>query len=328
MSDPGGNDPSALNREQQDGQSAIPDQPMMMSPGVQLAAYRKERGWTIEQVASQLNLAPRQIVAIESDDYPALPGMPIIRGFIRAYAKLLKVDPVPLIAMLGGETVFINELATQRRTLSTPFSEKRMPPMMERPGLSSKWIIGLLLAILLGVAIWAAQQGRQVSVISKPASSSEAIGPASTSSPDVAQQKAVDQGAGRTELNAAPAQAAGADVAPEPAPTATVSNAVPAPAVQAKAAPEAMPPSDSPARTGKDMLLLNVRQDSWIEIRRAGSNTVAVSRIVKAGETEAFEVTEPIAIVIGNAAGVEASLRGTSLPLKTGSGNVARLNLK
>ena len=34
-------------------------------PGAQLASQREARGWTIEQVATQLNLAPRQIHALD-----------------------------------------------------------------------------------------------------------------------------------------------------------------------------------------------------------------------------------------------------------------------
>src|SRR3569623_1232196 len=116
-----------------------------ISPGALLAACRQERGWTVEQVASQLNLAPRQIAALESDDYSALPGMAIVRGFIRAYAKLLKIDPSPMLAALGGETVFLGDSIAPRKTLSTPFAAARLPTMTERSGLSSKWLFLVLL---------------------------------------------------------------------------------------------------------------------------------------------------------------------------------------
>ena len=71
----------------------------VLTPGAQLALQRQARGWSIEEVATQLNLAARQIQAIEADNYAALPGMASVRGFIRGYAKILKVDPSPLLAM-------------------------------------------------------------------------------------------------------------------------------------------------------------------------------------------------------------------------------------
>src|SRR6476661_11168917 len=73
------------------------------TPGMQLAMRRQQFNWTVEQVASQLNLAPRQIHAMETDNYDALPGMAVARGFIRSYAKLLKLDSAPLLAQIARE---------------------------------------------------------------------------------------------------------------------------------------------------------------------------------------------------------------------------------
>jgi cytoskeleton protein RodZ len=298
-----------------------PINPQMVSPGAKLASYRKERGWTVEQVASQLNLAPRQIVAIESDDYPSLPGMPIVRGFIRAYAKLLKVDAAPLLATLGGETDLVHETFQPRKTLSTPFSEARLPSMVERQGISSKWVIGGLVAVLLGVAIWAARNDRMAieapKASSPPQSGVAAPETASTSVVTPPQAEAPKEQPGGVP----PAAAAPSEQATVTA-TAPVAE-TPLPAMPAEPASEAAVPA------GKNTLELKVKEDSWIEVRRANNDKVLLSRIVKAGESERVEVDEPVSVVIGNASGVEATLRGTPVELKTkGSNNVARLSLK
>jgi cytoskeleton protein RodZ len=78
----------------------------------------------------------------------------------------------------------------------------------------------------------------------------------------------------------------------------------------------------------KDMLTLKLREESWIDIRRP-DNSVLISGLFKAGSTETFNVTGPISLTVGNAAGVDATLRGTPLALQSGSkNNVARLSLK
>ncbi|TFI23966.1 DUF4115 domain-containing protein, partial [Herbaspirillum sp. 3C11] len=78
----------------------------------------------------------------------------------------------------------------------------------------------------------------------------------------------------------------------------------------------------------KDLLRLTFREDSWVEIRRGDKSTM-ISRLLKAGTTESFDINEPVTLVVGNAAGVDASLRGSRLDLETGSSsNVARLSLK
>ena len=72
-------------------------------PGELLAARRNELRWTLQEVSQRLKLAPRQITALEANDFASLPGMASVRGFIRSYARLLELDPVPLLEMLSNE---------------------------------------------------------------------------------------------------------------------------------------------------------------------------------------------------------------------------------
>ena len=68
--------------------------------GQVLRAARLERGLDIEDVARQLRFAPRQVTALEEDEYDKLAGGPFLRGFVRNYAKLLQLDEVPLLKLL------------------------------------------------------------------------------------------------------------------------------------------------------------------------------------------------------------------------------------
>ena len=100
------------------------------------------------------------------------------------------------------------------------------------------------------------------------------------------------------------------------------SSAKPVQAVSAQAA------ASLNVSNSKDLLRLNFHEDSWVEIRRA-DKSVVISRLLKAGTSEAFDITEPVTVVIGNVAGVDASLRGSKLDIESGSNNnVARLSLK
>ncbi|MGV3652989.1 MAG: helix-turn-helix domain-containing protein, partial [Noviherbaspirillum sp.] len=83
--------------------TAAPESPgVPTGPGQQLAARREELNWSVEEVASHLNLAPRQVRAIEANDFSVLPVMAITRGFIRSYAKLLGLDAAPLLATISS----------------------------------------------------------------------------------------------------------------------------------------------------------------------------------------------------------------------------------
>jgi cytoskeleton protein RodZ len=353
MSEPGVNDPAMPEHLPADHTAPV-------SPGAQLAAYRQERGWTIEQVASHLKLAPRQVVALEADDYPSLPGMAVVRGFVRQYAKLLKVDATPLLASLGGETILAHESIRPRQSLSTPFSEARLPSMTERHGSSSRWLLGALLLVVAGAAAWALLKDQNLADMSDAATSQVKSGIAQMTSQGGADQATDAASAPATSEPATPAASVDPgsavaeptrDVAPGSAqadaavsataqsdskaiaPSQSVPTGSPATISQAGQSGTAQPSTPAAGATatspGKDTLVIKARQDSWLEIRPEGATKPAVSRLMKAGESETFEVTEPVSVVIGNASGVDANLRGSAIELKApGSGNVARLKLK
>jgi cytoskeleton protein RodZ len=75
--------------------------PAASLPGGQLRTVREARGMSISDVAGVLRFSPKQIELLESDRYDDLPGATFVRGFIRSYAKLLKLDVVPLLAALA-----------------------------------------------------------------------------------------------------------------------------------------------------------------------------------------------------------------------------------
>jgi cytoskeleton protein RodZ len=70
------------------------------SVGRLLADAREAAGLTVAEVAQSLKFSPRQIQMLEADDYAALPGNTIVRGFVRSYARLLKLDIDSLLQVL------------------------------------------------------------------------------------------------------------------------------------------------------------------------------------------------------------------------------------
>jgi hypothetical protein len=83
-----------------------------------------------------------------------------------------------------------------------------------------------------------------------------------------------------------------------------------------------------PVVSPSQALEIIVTQDAWVEITTF-NGTKIVSRLMKAGTTELFEVTEPVVLVVGNATGVQAKLRGQLLNLKAvARDNVSKLSLK
>ena len=73
------------------------------SAGASLAAAREEMNLSVADVARHLKLSPAQVEALEEGAYERLPGRVFVRGFLRNYAKLLGVDPLPLLRRIEHE---------------------------------------------------------------------------------------------------------------------------------------------------------------------------------------------------------------------------------
>ncbi|MBS0307753.1 MAG: DUF4115 domain-containing protein [Proteobacteria bacterium] len=309
-------------------------------PGAQLAAQREAQGWTVEQVASQLNMATRQIHALESNHFAALPGMVVVRGFLRSYAKLLKLDPAPLLAMVAEESAAQPaDTIELKRALSAPYTESSLPPMV-KPASTSRGLLLFACLVLLVAAGWMAYRNGLLPMPiaeqagSKTLSAAEAVSSATVTSPSLTTEERT-QASTTVELPAtvstttpATTQPSAPSVTKVDPPIVQAVQELTQPATEQKIADKpALPDPLSAPVDGKNSLVLNVRKDAWVEIRRA-DKVVVVSRLLKAGTTAAFEVTQPVSLIVGNAAGVDVSLRGKPLDPKAAKNNVIRLDVK
>lgn len=322
------------------------------TPGALLAAQREAMGWTVEQIADQLKLAVRQVKALEAGDYAALPNMAVTRGFVRAYAKVLKMDAAPLVAMIeAAQPTSPEVVVAPRKDLAASFSESRFPSMTGRSSSSpAGWLIGLAAVVVVGAAgAYAYQSGlipaslferkEEVKTAETPAIDTTLVKPGQEATtlqqPNVPLISVPPQGEQAAPATAAVAPAADAPAATPtpapaaatPAPTATAPAAAPVAAAPVAAAPTPAAAAPAAAGTGHQ-LVLKVTEDSWVEIRRPGTTSL-ISRVVKAGSTETFDIKDPALLIIGKPAGVEATLGGAPLPLPLiPGGTISRVNIK
>jgi len=320
-------------------------------PGQTLQSQREAMGWTVEQVADQLKLAPRQVVALEAGDYASLPSPAVTRGFVRAYAKLLRIDAAPLVSMIElnvpPEAQAGAHASTMARREARPaaFSETRFPINGKRNRVPFGWIAAVVVVAGAAVAAWqlgaipgtaqhaAAERNHAVESpagIAAPAGATSGNGaPAGTTqdqllNPSVPLISVPSPAAQGAPANAAPGIAPGAAPVTTP-PAAPVTTTTPTPATTVPTA--ALAPA--PASVGANTLVLNVREDSWIQVSPVGGGRALLSRLVKAGSTESVEVSGPVTLTVGAPGGVSATLRGAnvSLPQQPGK-TIARVTLK
>ena len=122
----------------------------LSSVGGILRENRERVGMTVAEVSKRIKFAARQIEALEADDFKSLPEAAFIRGFVRSYARLLKLDAAPLLANLPVKV----EFQSNNQVRATAVQEKNLPTLEAERKKSVLWIVlaGLLALVLLLLA--------------------------------------------------------------------------------------------------------------------------------------------------------------------------------
>jgi cytoskeleton protein RodZ len=256
------------------------------SPGQTLAAARNQLNLSVAEVSRQIKFGVKQIVAIEADDYDKLPGTTFVRGMIRSYAKLLQLDPQPLLAELGRRDVPAAAMVDLHTSEQEPFLESGRK--------SNRIYVLLSLAAMLAVAVvvyeWyfsPAPTGEAVAVAPKRPQGGVAQTPPSASAQPVETQP----------VEAQPVQ---------PRLSAETERAGETAAQTVEPRESAMPPPDAEAANapgGSKRIELEFDQVSWVQIKQADGK-ILLSRLNPAGSKQSIEGEPPFEVVIGNAPNV------------------------
>ena len=116
-----------------------------ISVGDQLRAAREARGVSIGEVAAALKLSPRQINAIESDDWAHLPRI-VIRGFVRNYSRYLGEDPALFLETLDRVPLPDAPELEVREGYPVPMTEEGHSSRRD-----SVWVVSGLVILVLAV---------------------------------------------------------------------------------------------------------------------------------------------------------------------------------
>jgi cytoskeleton protein RodZ len=241
--------------------------------GQELAAAREARGLALADVAQQLKFAPRQLEALEQERFDALPGATFARGMVRSYARLLKLDPEPLLTRIAGrwEVPDSNRLAA-RYHQPVPFSDSARHSTFLYLGISA----GVL--VLVGAVAFGWHQERT----------------AALKAPAKAQSVA---------------KAAPRETKRQPVPVPAQPAAAPAPVFEEKkpvvvtSQEKVASPPPPPAVSGRHRLVVRTEEEAWIEIRDS-ADRLLVSSLNPPGSERVVRGKPPYSLVIGNASHV------------------------
>ncbi len=285
--------------------------------GALLRAGREAAGLSVSAVAQQLKLAPRQVAALEDGDFSKLPGRTFVRGFMRNYARLLRLDSDAVLAALPEGAAAPSSEHPSLAPTPRPMGE--LPAEVHTKPNAARWAIPLALVAIVTVAA--------VYEITRPPAETTTV---ATATPEVKTPTVA------AITDAAPAAAPTSTATALPNPLATADNAADAPRDNAvgrtesnepaaSAAPESA--SAAPESAGAPMALA-FRKRSWVEVRDA-TGTLVVQVTGNAGSTQAVNGRAPFDVILGNAAAVDVTWQGRPFDTTPYTRqNVARFTLR
>jgi cytoskeletal protein RodZ len=119
-------------------------------PGEYLRQLRSIQRRELSEVARELNMPERQLIALEADDYKSLPEPAFIKGYLRAYARLLGTDAGNLIHRFNEIYTSDTGLPTNHALENSPLKALGRLQRGRRPRLGwLKWAVGALVIIAI-----------------------------------------------------------------------------------------------------------------------------------------------------------------------------------
>jgi cytoskeleton protein RodZ len=334
------------------GESAPADESDRSAPGFgyALAQARVRAGLSLEQTAARIRLHPRQLRALENEDLAALPAAAYVAGFVRNYARELKIDPGPLIEDLNAK-LRISGLGTPAPDLG-PGGAVPVRVLDDR-GWRHLVLAGIVIALVCAglIGAWMAHADLRLGSTAARRAQAPAVGAPAAPVPaaqapsagEPPQQAPGAAGAPKDGVEAAPAadaavsSTAAAPVAADTAPPAGT-GALPAAAQPAVPTPGSTPAGAAaegsgaaplaPAPGAATGLVLRFTDRSWFEVSRPNGR-VLMSRNGEAGSIELLNAAPPLQLVVGRAGAVQVEFRGRPVDLKpyVNNNGVARLTL-
>jgi cytoskeleton protein RodZ len=176
-------EPDAEARAQRQAQARPIAPPPELDPawraGRKLSEARRQRGWSIEEVAERIRIRKEFLEALEDMNVKLLPGKAYALAFLKSYARELGMDEKAILDQFQDECALTREDANKQ--IRNPTSK----PRRERPWV---WAAGLVVIAALFVG-WRAYQSNAVpaeEVASAPATPTGA--PASAAPPAAARR--------------------------------------------------------------------------------------------------------------------------------------------
>lgn len=295
------------------------DQSSMTAPGTRLSEARQAQGLATGDVARRLKLSVGQVEALEADRYHDLPGPIFVRGFIRNYAKLVKLDADELLQAAADSLPQAAARPEMPPSRDIPFPNATPRRWPQFAAISAVMVVGLLAVYEFGV------NDAPRTVVTAPAVATPAAKTPPAKKKPAPAPSLSTAAAARPSAPASPPEAEAEVEAPvtrqaSPAPAAT-------PPVTA-APPVVVSRQERPVHPDEREVRFVFEEESWVEVRDR-NDTVIFYQLNASGTVRRVAGLPPLTVVVGNAQGVKMTYAGQPVDLTRHTKiDVARLTLE
>lgn len=305
-----------------DDEKKIPDDSRSrdLSPGKLLVWARERANLTSEQVAKELYMTLSKVRALESDDYRHMGADTFTRGYLRAYANLVHLDVVQVLA------------AYDRHAQKHGLVEQLIPRRVESAN-KPLWQFALLMLLVLFafwlVSVWffdnrqASDYERAAPLVPAVAFSQSALtGSAVTGSSLAVTSSAGPVSSAASSTVAEPLLSSAAALLASPLTTASsaassaLSAAVSSLPNSAAAAPgtELVSSVQQANTSGFDEISFQFSEECWLEVSDSRGDVLAAD-LQAPGSRLQLKGKAPFEVKLGNAPAVKIELNGEAIAL-------------
>jgi cytoskeleton protein RodZ len=264
----------------------VVETPRVSLPGARLRATREAGRMSREEVAQHLHLDAQIVTALEQDNYDKLPSPMYVCGYLRSYARLLKLPETEIVgAYTQGKE--INAAIIPENVNILPGKKPFNPAILKTVALFI-----LALGIIAGL-VWVTEETNFFSVA--PPSDKQVQLPIAVPENVPAQ---ADASAAATENQESSL------IQELPAPTAQEIEQKIAQTENQETQQSAPVVVENNVASGAGDLRLVVKQDSWVEVTDSES-VRQIYRLARAGTELNIAGKAPYKILLGNASGVD-----------------------
>jgi len=319
---------------QDEAADSKPAQPAVELPGRRLRERREASQLNLEEVANHLRLDRQLIMALENDDYAQLPSPAYICGYLRSYARLLKLPEDEIVqAYNRGELI---------RADLIPDNVNILPKkQVINTGLLKNVLLIAVILVVAGGLYWLADRfglfsgptgnGKETVIrkssqlVVPPAPEDTAQKPVQANAPETKPQKPEPQSVPAADK--APAKPAAVDTNPTPKPRlgktlvedlpvskSTIPGSEATHSVEASASKTADAKSTVAATDAAKttQLRMHFNGDSWAEVTDSTGSRLVYHLVEKNTDLD-LDGVPPFNVLLGNASAVQVFYQGKEI---------------